>query len=159
MSDGSKRSPLAELVFHAVRFSNWVAGQGICPVESEGVTEPENFLMSYSDATGDDDWEMADRNISKLVSDLEARLEKAEAERDGFRKMAAKFLEGERNIRNDALEEAAKVATEWRRKNLGRDLSKATFDPCGRWEGGEVYEEGRERDLIAGSILALRDKS
>ena len=59
---------------------------------------------------------------------------------------------------NDALERAAEVARNWKRKKLGRDLSKATYDPCGRWDGGEVYEDGRERDLIAAAIRALKTK-
>lgn len=57
--------------------------------------------------------------------------------------------------RASALEEAAKVAETFKRKRLGRDLSKATFDPCGRWEGGEIYEEGKEKDVIASCIRAL----
>lgn len=49
----------------------------------------------------------------------------------------------------------ADVAKNWRRKKLGRDLSKAYFDPCGRWEGGEIYEQGKEKDLIAAAILSV----
>ena len=84
MSETGNRSPLEELVFQSVRFADWAAGEGICPLASEGVEEPADFLFAYSRASGDEEWEtMADR-ISSYVSDLESRLEKAEAERDGW---------------------------------------------------------------------------
>lgn len=77
------------------------------------------------------------------------------AERDHSRQLLSEAEKREREARETALEEAAKVAETFKRRRLGRDLSKAHFDPCGRWEGGEIYEDGKEKDLIALRIRAL----
>lgn len=80
------------------------------------------------------------------VNQLKTRLAEAEAELARLRAVGT-FNEG--------IEAAAAVAETWRRRKLGRDLSKATWDPCGRWEGGEIMEEGTARELIAKAISSL----
>ncbi len=77
------------------------------------------------------------------------------AERERSRQLLSEAEKREKEARAKALEEAAQVAETFKRRRLGRDLSKAYFDPCGRWEGGEIYEQGKEKDLIALRIRAL----
>jgi hypothetical protein len=50
-------TPVQKLIYDAVIFSNWAAGQGISPVDGEDASAPDEFLMRYSDATGDEDWD------------------------------------------------------------------------------------------------------
>jgi hypothetical protein len=52
-----ERAQLAKMVYEAVRFSIWAAGQGICPVRGEDAESPEDFLYDYSIATDIDDWD------------------------------------------------------------------------------------------------------
>ena len=59
--------------------------------------------------------------------------------------------------KEELIEKCAKIAGSFRRKRIGRDMDKAYFDPCGRWEGGEIYEKGETKDLIAGRIRALKN--
>lgn len=59
------REPEQELVYQALRFAYWAAGEGIRPVDYEKVPGPEDFLFDYSKATGDEDWEtLAERLAS-----------------------------------------------------------------------------------------------
>ena len=59
---GGEREALVVMLSEAVRFASWAAGEGICPVEGQPARAPEDFLMEYSDATGEEEWEtMADR--------------------------------------------------------------------------------------------------
>ena len=57
MSKDQERALLAKLVYESVRFANWAAGQGICPVEGEPAMSPEDFLFEYSTALDIDDWD------------------------------------------------------------------------------------------------------
>jgi hypothetical protein len=61
MDDKDARSVL---IYKALSFAYWAAGEGLEPVASEGVEGPENFLFDYSKATGDEDWETLAERIS-----------------------------------------------------------------------------------------------
>lgn len=50
----------AELVYQSVRFANWAAGEGICPIADEPALPPDEFLLAFSEATGFEDWEGLD---------------------------------------------------------------------------------------------------
>lgn len=53
---------LITMLAEAERFASWAAGEGLCPVDGQPARAPEDFLMDYSEATGEEDWEtMADR--------------------------------------------------------------------------------------------------
>jgi hypothetical protein len=59
---GSNGTALIVMLSEAVRFAAWAAGEGICPVDGQPAKAPEDFLMAYSEATGEEEWEtMADR--------------------------------------------------------------------------------------------------
>lgn len=45
------------LVHSALKFAVWAAGEGIAPAEGEPARAPEDFLMEYAEATGDEDWD------------------------------------------------------------------------------------------------------
>lgn len=52
-----KRHAMAAMIYEAVRFSLWAAGQGICPAPGEDAVAPEDFLFEYSKAVDVDDWD------------------------------------------------------------------------------------------------------
>lgn len=52
-----ERELLAKMVYEAVRFSLWAAGEGLSPVKGEPAFAPEDFLFDYSQATGLEDWD------------------------------------------------------------------------------------------------------
>lgn len=56
MSD-RERALLAKMVYEAVRFSLWAAGEGLAPQRGEDAEAPEDFLFDYSTAIGSDDWD------------------------------------------------------------------------------------------------------
>ena len=58
-------NPEVELIRNALHFSNLAAGEGIT---LDGKS-PEDFLMEYSVATGDDDWDMLSDRISDAMND------------------------------------------------------------------------------------------
>ncbi len=58
--------------------------------------------------------------------------------------------------RNEIIENIAKFVANYRRKRIGRNHDQAYFDPAGRWEGGEIYEDGDIKDLIARDIRAMK---
>jgi len=58
----------------------------------------------------------------------------------------------ERAAWNAAMEVAAKLAETVNRKVVGRDLNRADFDPCGRWEGGAVFDHLTDRAAIVAAI-------
>lgn len=67
MADQAKKA-LSELVREAVRFSYWAAGEGICPVADQPAKAPEDFIMAYSIATDDEDWDgLADKAAAAIV--------------------------------------------------------------------------------------------
>jgi hypothetical protein len=52
-----ERAILGKVVFEAVRFSLWAAGEGICPQRGENAESPEDFLFDYSNQMDIDDWD------------------------------------------------------------------------------------------------------
>ncbi len=56
MTDREK-ALLAALVYEAVRFSVWAAGQGIMAERGEPTLDPEDFLFDYCKALDVDDWD------------------------------------------------------------------------------------------------------
>jgi hypothetical protein len=56
-SAGRETALLATLVYEAMRFAIWAAGQGIMPDEGEPAQGPEDFLYEYSKAIDIDDWD------------------------------------------------------------------------------------------------------
>lgn len=52
-----ERDHLATLVYEAMRFAIWAAGQGIMAERGEPTLDPEDFLFDYSKAMDVDDWE------------------------------------------------------------------------------------------------------
>jgi hypothetical protein len=53
-----------ELLREALRFAVWAAGEGLLPADGETANSPECFLLAYSQATGDEDWDtLADRLV------------------------------------------------------------------------------------------------
>jgi hypothetical protein len=83
-------------------------------------------------------------SVSERISDLEARLEKAEAERDALKALAERqlgqMIEKAAQARNDALEEAAQVV-----KNEPMRFAGQT--------------ESYVRASLSSAIRALKDKS
>lgn len=59
---GPLRGADDELIYQALRFYFWAAGQGISPVDGEDALEPEEAFMQFTDRTNDEAWEtVADR--------------------------------------------------------------------------------------------------
>jgi hypothetical protein len=56
MTDKEKHA-MASMVYEAVRFALWAAGQGICPAPGEDAVAPEDFLFEYAKAVDVDDWD------------------------------------------------------------------------------------------------------
>lgn len=74
LSAKRERAALAKMVYEAVRFSLWAAGQGICPDRSDDADAPEDFLFAYSSAVDIEEWEglpdvARDAMIANSVSD------------------------------------------------------------------------------------------
>lgn len=59
---------LETLIRKALEFANWAAGEGICPAQiTDKISDPEEFIMDYSDATGWEDWDnLADHVVGQL---------------------------------------------------------------------------------------------
>ena len=56
-----------DMIFEAIRFANWAAGEGIVPVKEQPARSPGEFLMDYAEATGDEDFEtIAERMRAKV---------------------------------------------------------------------------------------------
>jgi hypothetical protein len=53
----TEREAMIEMVYQAMRFALWAAGQGICPARGEPADSPEDFLFDYSKRTNVDDWD------------------------------------------------------------------------------------------------------
>ena len=67
-------SDLSELIRRAIKFSNWAAGEGICPQLTSEEENPDEFLSAYFSATDDFDCEtLADRVAAKIEA-MEAAL-------------------------------------------------------------------------------------
>ena len=71
------RTPVEKLIYEAVKFAYWAAGQGICPVDEEGASAPDEFLMRYSDETGDEDWETLAFRLSREPTTTHSKEPKA----------------------------------------------------------------------------------
>jgi hypothetical protein len=58
------------LIMHALTFADWAAGEGITPGERDqanGVLPPDEFLLAYSDETGDEDWDTLPQRVAALL--------------------------------------------------------------------------------------------
>jgi len=53
----TEREAIIEMVYEAMRFAIWAAGQGICPDEGEPCKAPEDILNDYSRRSDIDDWD------------------------------------------------------------------------------------------------------
>lgn len=53
----TEREAMMEMVYEAIRFATWAAGQGICPDEGEPCKAPEDILYEYSQRIDIDDWD------------------------------------------------------------------------------------------------------
>ena len=69
-----------ELLKASIAWANWCAGEGIMAIESEGVAAPEDFLMAYSNATGEEDWETLPERLTNV---LRAALLRAKIAQEG----------------------------------------------------------------------------
>lgn len=81
----------AEMIYQSVRFANWAAGQGICPVEGEPAEAPDEFLMAFSDATGFEDWEGLDVGARDRLTASQAEAAALRVERDEAKDKARKW--------------------------------------------------------------------
>jgi hypothetical protein len=69
-------NPVEKLIYEAVKFANWAAGQGISPVDGEDASAPDEFLMRYSDETGDVDWDTLAFRLSREAAPTPKEAEK-----------------------------------------------------------------------------------
>jgi len=53
----TERNADPELIYQALRFYFWAAGEGICPIDTDAALEPEEGFWQYGERTGDGDWE------------------------------------------------------------------------------------------------------
>lgn len=53
----TERQAMLEMVYEAMRFALWAAGEGICPAPGEPAKSPEDFLYEYSLRMDVDDWD------------------------------------------------------------------------------------------------------
>lgn len=67
-----RRDAVRVLIRKALQFSYWAAGEGIGPTEGQPAEAPDDFLVAYSDATGDGDWEALSDQVSALLDALDA---------------------------------------------------------------------------------------
>lgn len=61
-------TPVERLIYESVSFAHWAVCEGISPVDGQGVSAPDDFLMRYSDATGDTDWETLAFRLARGLS-------------------------------------------------------------------------------------------
>ncbi len=57
-------SPRQKLIYEAIRFAHWAAGEGLSPAPGEPAESPEIFLMDYTVETDDEFWETLAERIS-----------------------------------------------------------------------------------------------
>ena len=72
---------LKEMLVQAVHFSFWAAGQGITPIAGEDAESPEDFLLRYSLATDDEDWENLSDRLRGLLNETLKRTQDVEEPR------------------------------------------------------------------------------
>lgn len=65
----SSTAALTELVYQALLFLDWAVGEGICPTPIEGIPDPADTLMDFTNATGCDAWE----RLPEIVRDAVRR--------------------------------------------------------------------------------------
>jgi len=70
IEDTSSFTSLQTLIYEAIRFSDWAAGEGIHPVDTNKATDPSDFLMEYSRASGDEEWDTYAFRIAIRVGTL-----------------------------------------------------------------------------------------
>lgn len=100
-----RRDAIKVLIRKALQFSYWAAGEGIGPTEGQAAEAPDDFLVAYSDATGDGDWEALSDQVSAILDALDA----AEAKISGVQRDAissAIALATAENERDDAVRRA-----------------------------------------------------
>lgn len=56
-----------DLVRAALKFAYFAAGEGFAPIDPDDAEDPADFLMRYTDATGDDDWETLHERFPPLL--------------------------------------------------------------------------------------------
>lgn len=72
MSDGEA---LAKMVYEAVRFANWAAGEGFFPAAGENAADPADFLSDFingSEHLDGDDWDRLPQLAKSAVLDAYA---------------------------------------------------------------------------------------
>lgn len=69
----TEREAMIEMVYEAMRFATWAAGQGICPVEGEPCKAPEDFLYEYSLRIDIDDWDALPEFVKSELSSQESK--------------------------------------------------------------------------------------
>lgn len=57
------------LIYEALRFAIWAAGEGLCPAPGELATAPEDFLFEYSKVIDADDWDGIPEAICAKIRD------------------------------------------------------------------------------------------
>ena len=123
------REPLQELIYQALRFAYWAAGEGIRPVDYEKVPGPEDFLFDYSKATGDEDWEtLAERLASyRLVKPGYVLLPTNENEAAGMAIVGERWLKDNASHRILAPDELDAKTIEACAKAAQETLDPSTF--------------------------------
>lgn len=48
---------LERLIYESLRFANWAAGEGLCPVAGENASAPEDFIFEFCREMDDPDWD------------------------------------------------------------------------------------------------------
>ncbi len=61
-------TPEQTLVYEALRFAIWAAGEGLIPIDGEPARSPEDFIYEFAAATGFDDWDNLPDSIIQRVS-------------------------------------------------------------------------------------------
>ena len=55
----------AKMIYEALRFASWAAGEGLAPIDGEDAQAPEDFLYVYSCKTGDEDWDTLPQRMAE----------------------------------------------------------------------------------------------
>ena len=119
-------SDLSDLIRHSLRFAVWAAGEGICASEDD----PEEFLLAYSSATDDTDWDTLADGVSGKVESMPEVLAALSALVYGF-----ESYENVDPLLADARAALTKAGVEWRRAPASSEPPKKTFDAW--WEHKE----------------------
>jgi hypothetical protein len=102
---------LAKLVRKAIAFSDWAAGEGICPSDEDAPEAPENFLFNYSAATGDEGWDtLADRAAARIAALVKER-DEARADHEWMTANRNKWQDATTRARNEKLAAESRIAS------------------------------------------------